>query len=252
MTPRVGIVKPGSTFPEMILRFGDYDAWFARALGGEVDCRVYELVAPQEGDSNAGVRRAGADLPDPGEADGWIVTGARGSVAHPEAWTASLLEWIREVAARDVPLLGVCYGHQAICEALGGRVERHPGGWEIGTTEVELTSSGREDPLFAGLPERFRVQTTHEDYVALLPPDATLLAVNPHTEVQAVALGPWVRGVQFHPEVTEEIAHDFVARRRHLLERQPEVDASPEAGRILANFVEAFVRPRGKRFAGAD
>jgi GMP synthase (glutamine-hydrolysing) len=173
-------------------------------------------------------------------------------VARPEPWTAPLLGWIREVASRDSPLLGVCYGHQAICEALGGRVERHPGGWEIGTTEVELTSAGREDPLFAGLPDRFRVQTTHEDYVALLPPDATLLAVNPHTEVQAIALGPLVRGVQFHPEVTEEIAQDFVARRRHLLEREPEVVTSPHAGRILANFVKGFVRPRRARLAGAD
>ena len=238
MTARIGIVKPGSTFPEMILRFGDYDAWFARALGKQVAFRVYEPTV--------------ADLPDPDEADGWIVTGARGSVARPEPWTAPLLDWIRAVASRDSPLLGVCYGHQAICEALGGRVERHPGGWEIGTTEVELTSAGREDPLFAGLPERFRVQTTHEDYVALLPPDATLLAVNPHTEVQAIALGPHVRGVQFHPEVTEEIAHDFVARRRHLLGRQPEVATAPHAGRILTNFVEAFVRPRGARLAGAD
>jgi GMP synthase (glutamine-hydrolysing) len=238
MTVRIGIVKPGSTFPEMILRFGDYDAWFARALGSDVAFRVFEPAT--------------ADLPDPDEADGWIVTGARGSVARPEAGTAPLLDWIREVSAHDVPLLGVCYGHQAICEALGGRVERHPGGWEIGTTEVELTSAGREDPLFAGLPERFRVQTTHEDYVALLPPDATLLAVNPHTEAQAIALGPLVRGVQFHPEVTEEIAQDFVARRRHLLEREPEVATSPHAGRILANFVEAFVRPRRARLAGAD
>jgi GMP synthase (glutamine-hydrolysing) len=238
MTARIGIVKPGSTFADMILRFGDYDAWFARALGSDVDCRVYET--------------AGSDLPDPDAADGWIVTGARGSVVRPEAGTVPLLAWIREVAARDAPLLGVCYGHQAICAALGGRVERHPGGWEIGTTEVELTSAGREDPLFAGLPERFRVHTTHEDYVALLPPDATLLAVNPHTEVQAIALGPHVRGVQFHPEVTEEIAHDFVARRRHLLAREPEVNTAPHAGRILTNFVDAFVRPRGARLAGAD
>jgi GMP synthase (glutamine-hydrolysing) len=236
--PRIGIVKPGSTFAEMIVRFGDYDDWFSRALGEEVRCRVHDAVDTV--------------LPDPEAADGWIVTGARGSVARPEPWTRSLLEWIREIARRDVPLLGVCYGHQAICEALGGRVEPHPGGWEIGTTEVELTAAGREDPLFAGLPDRFRVQTTHEDYVALLPPDATLLAVNSHTEVQAIALGPFVRGVQFHPEVTQEIARDFVARRRHLLEREPALDDSPHAGRILSNFVEGFVGRRRGHFAGAD
>lgn len=238
MKTRIGIVKPGSTFPEMIVRFGDYDVWFTRALGSEVVCRAFDA---QNG-----------ELPDPDEADGWIVTGARGSVARPEPETERLLDWIREVARRDVPLLGVCYGHQAICEALGGRVERHPGGWEIGTTEVELTAAGREDPLFTGFPERFRVQTTHEDYVDLLPADATLLAVNPHTEAQAVALGPWVRGVQFHPEVSEEIARDFVARRRHLLEHEPEVEATPHAARILTNFVEEFVMRRRIRLAEAD
>lgn len=238
MKTRIGIVKPGSTYAEMILRFGDYDEWFARALGSEVACRVHE-------------GRDG-ELPDPDAADGWIVTGARGSVARPDSSTERLFDWIRDVARRDSPLLGVCYGHQAICQALGGRVERHPGGWEIGTTEVELTEAGREDPLFAGFPERFCVQTTHEDYVALLPPDATLLAVNPHTEVQAIALGPRVRGVQFHPEVTEEIARDFVTRRRHLVTREPEVEVTPHAARILTNFVEEFVRPRRAHLAEAD
>jgi GMP synthase (glutamine-hydrolysing) len=239
VTARIGILKPGSTFPEMILRFGDYDAWFQRALGGEVECRVWETGGARE-------------LPDPGAADGWIVTGARGSVVDTEPETERVLDWIRAVARQDAPLLGVCYGHQAICQALGGRVERHPGGWEIGTTDVELTGAGREDPLFAGLPHRFRVQTTHEDYVALLPPDATLLAVNSHTEVQAIAVGPLVRGVQFHPEVTEEIARDFVARRRHLLDADPEVGSAPHAEGILANFVEAFVWPRRASVSGAD
>ena len=239
MTRRIGILKPGSTFPEMILRFGDYDAWFRRVLADAVECRVWETGPERE-------------LPDPDAADGWIVTGARGSVVDPDPETERVLDWIRAVARADAPLLGVCYGHQAICQALGGRVERHPGGWEIGTTDVELTEAGSEDPLFAGLPDRFRVHTTHEDYVALLPPDATLLAVNSHTEVQAIAVGPLVRGVQFHPEVTEEIARDFVARRRHLLDTDPEVGSAPYAEGVLGNFVEAFVRRRRAGVSGAD
>jgi GMP synthase (glutamine-hydrolysing) len=234
---RLGILKPGSTYAEMILRFGDYDAWFRRALGEDIEIAVHGLGT--------------GELPQPDRADGWIVTGARDSVTRPGPTTGPLLDWIRDVARRETPLLGVCYGHQAICEALGGRVERHPGGWELGTTEVELTAAGRGDPLFAGFPPRFRVQTTHEDYAALLPPDATLLAVNPHTEAQAIAIGSTVRGVQFHPEVTEEIARDFVDRRRHLVVREPKVGASPHAADVLANFVESFVRKRRAGVAGA-
>ena len=238
MRPRVGIVKPGSTYAEMIIRFGDYDAWFARALGEGVECRVFETAV--------------GPLPDAGDADAWSRTGARGSVAQPEPWNEALFDWIRAVAHRETPLLGVCYGHQAICAALGGRVERHPLGWEIGTTEVELTKAGRRDPLFAGFPERFHAHTTHEDYAATLPPDATLLAVNAHTEVQAIALGAAVRGVQFHPEVDEEISRDFVTRRRHLVDADPQVVEAPHAVRVLSNFIDSFVRPRAARLAEAD
>lgn len=231
---RIGVVKPGSTYPEMIESFGDYDAWFARILEPlGVECVTY---GPDSG-----------TLPDRDAADGWIVTGARGSVHEGGPEVERLLEWIRSVVRGGVPFLGVCYGHQALCAALGGRVESHPGGWELGTTEVELTGAGVGDPLFAGFPKRFRVQTTHEDRVSLPPPDATLLATNPHTEIQSIAVGALVRGVQWHPEVTVEIAEDFAERRRHLLPSPARIEEAPWGERALSNFVEGFVRDRAVR-----
>ena len=226
----IGVVRPGSTFEGMIERHGDYDAWFARALEPTgVRIAVHDAVrhAP----------------PDPGAADGWIVTGSRASLISPEPWNERLLEWIRAAAGAGAPLLGVCYGHQALSAALGGRVERHGEGWEIGTAEVELTDAGREDRLFRGFPPRFGVQTTHEDHVVEAPPGATLLATNPHTPVQAVAVGDSVRGVQFHPEVTVEISREFVEQRRHLLAADPRVEDAPLARAVLGNFVDGFVRP---------
>lgn len=228
MSPTIGILRPGSTFEGMIERFGDYDVWFSRALEPlGVRCIVQNVVQHPP--------------PPPDEADGWIVTGARASVVEPEPWAERLMEWIREATARETPLLGVCYGHQAICAALGGRVERHPAGWEIGTTGIELTEAGRKDPLFAGFPDRFLVQSTHEDHVAEPPPGALLLATNPHTPLQAVAVGAAIRGVQFHPEVTTEISRDFTARREHLLQAPARVEDAPFADRVLGNFVSAFV-----------
>ncbi|HUP19843.1 MAG TPA: glutamine amidotransferase [Gemmatimonadota bacterium] len=228
MTATIGVVRPGSTFEGMIERHGDYDAWFARALEPTgVRIVVHDAVrhAP----------------PEPGAADGWIVTGARASVTALEPWSERLFEWLRAVVDEGAPVLGVCYGHQALCAALGGRVERHAEGWEIGTTEVELTDAGRQDPLFRGFPERFAVQTTHEDHVAVAPPGATLLATNPHTPVQAVAVGGSARGVQFHPEVTPEISREFVETRRHLLPADPRIEDAPLARAVLANFVDGFV-----------
>jgi GMP synthase (glutamine-hydrolysing) len=226
MKPTIGILKPGSTFAEMIERFGDYDAWFVRALGPDVGTRVH-----------------GPDgrLPEPGDVDAWIVTGARSSVLDEGTEVERLLDWIREVVVRQVPLLGVCYGHQAVAAALGGRVERHAAGWEIGTVEVELTDEGRSDLLFAGFPHRFLVHTTHEDQVAEAPPGATILARNDHTPFQALGIGESIRTVQFHPEVDEQIARDFVDRRRHLIHDSPVVAETTIGRRTLANFVQGFV-----------
>ncbi|MCK5439111.1 MAG: gamma-glutamyl-gamma-aminobutyrate hydrolase family protein [Gemmatimonadetes bacterium] len=215
----------------MIERFRDYDAWFRCVLEpAGVDCRVYALSDGQ--------------APDPGAADGWIVTGARSSIADKSPLVDGLLEWIRTVVDRGAPLLGVCYGHQAIAAALGGSIELHPGGWELGTVEVELTEEGRRDPLFAGFPDRFLVQATHADYVVELPSGGVSLASNAHTAVQALAVGESCRGIQFHAEVTTEISRDFVARRGHLVNPTPVVTDAPLATRVLTNFVERFVRTR--------
>lgn len=237
MSARIGILKPGSTYADMIVRFGDYDAWFAQALGGhglQFVVRAWRPAAPPPLDA----------------ADGWIVTGARSSVVGDDPEAAGLLDWIGRAIADEAPLLGVCYGHQALAAAAGGRVVRHPQGWELGTVDVELTEAGREDRLFAGLPDRFRVQATHEDAVEAPGEGATVLAGNAHTRVQALAVGPAARGVQFHPEVTPPIERDFVDRRRHLVPDPPAVEEAPEAVRVLENWVEGFVlgrRPAGRR-----
>jgi GMP synthase (glutamine-hydrolysing) len=227
----IGILKPGSTYAGMIERFGDYDAWFRRVLQPiGIDCRVFAL--------------SDEPPPDPDTVDGWIVTGARSSVVDDDPRVDDLLGWIRTVVERQKPLLGVCYGHQAIAAALNGRVEVHPGGWELGTVEVELTDKGREDPLFAGCPDRFWVQATHEDHVAELPPGGVSLASNDHTTVQALAVGEGCRGVQFHPEVTTDISRDFVARRAHLVDPTPVITDAALATSVLTNFADHFVRTR--------
>ncbi len=227
----IGILKPGSTYPGMIERFGDYDAWFRRVLEPVgVDCRVFALSDDPP--------------PDPDTVDGWIVTGARSSVVDDDPLADDLLAWIRTVVEHQKPLLGVCYGHQAIAAALGGRVGLHPGGWELGTVEVELTDEGREDQLFAGCPDRFQVQATHEDYVVELPTGGVTLASNGHTAIQALAVGENCRGIQFHAEITTEISRDFVARRAHLVNPTPVVTDAPVAAHVLTNFVDHFVRTR--------
>ena len=148
------------------------------------------------------------DLPDDTDFDGVVVTGSRSSVYWDEAWIPALVDYVAEAAAAGCPVLGVCYGHQVLAEALGGRVAGMDG-FEIGYNEI---SRLREDPLFDGIGDSFTAFTTHGDAVVELPPSATLLAENEHG-VHAFRDGHcW--GVQFHPEYDIETARDVTDGKR--------------------------------------
>ena len=148
------------------------------------------------------------DLPDHTEFDGVVVTGSRSSVYWEEEWIPPLVDYVAEAAEAGVPILGVCYGHQVLAEALGGRVAGMDG-FEIGYNEIRRL---RDDPLFEGIGESFTAFTTHGDAVVELPPSATLLAENDRG-VHAFRDGHcW--GVQFHPEYDVETAREVTDGKR--------------------------------------
>ena len=122
-------------------------------------------------------------------ADHVIVLGAVSSVNDPDPWIAEELAWLRAADAAGVPVLGICFGAQALCAALGGRVEAMAGK-EVGWFAVE---SADEDAVPAGPWLEF-----HNDR-CLLPAGATVLARN-DAAVQAFRIGRHL-AVQFHPEV---------------------------------------------------
>ncbi|AUV83409.1 hypothetical protein C2R22_18625 [Salinigranum rubrum] len=140
------------------------------------------------------------ELPETFAYDGVVITGSRASVYWDEQWIGSLLDWTAEAASRDLPILGVCYGHQILAEALGGRVA-DMGEYEIGYREIQLVD---EDELFGGVPDSFTAFTTHSDTVTELPPGAALLAENEYG-VHAFRKGH-AFGVQFHPEYDPQTA----------------------------------------------
>ena len=76
----------------------------------------------------------------------------------------------------ESPMLGICFGHQLLAMALGGKVIRNPLGWEVGTCKVRLTHAGKHDRLFSGLPDEFSVMQSHQDMVVDFPNNAECLA----------------------------------------------------------------------------
>jgi GMP synthase (glutamine-hydrolysing) len=140
------------------------------------------------------------ELPETFAYDGVVITGSRASVYWDEPWIDALVQWTAEATSHDLPMLGVCYGHQVLAEALGGRVT-DMGEYEIGYREIRIVD---ESDLFGGVPDSFTAFTTHSDHVSELPPGAVLLAENDYG-VHAFRKGN-AFGVQFHPEYDPQTA----------------------------------------------
>src|SRR5262245_38000643 len=197
------LYKTGETDPRLVCDIGDYEAWFGRVLGERVTLEMHRAFeAPHH-------RVEGYD--------GLIITGSPRSLVEPEPWMDDAAAFLRKAADAGVPVLGVCFGHQLLGYAYGGRVRVNPNGWEVGTVEVELTERGRRDPLFAGLPDRLRVNQSHRDEVSELGPGVERLASGAHTETQALGVGAHVRGVQFHPEMDGKVVRRLMVHRQLIL-----------------------------------
>ena len=154
---------------------------------------------------------ARTDVPQPllSEFQGVIVTGSHSMVTACEPWSEALLPYIREMQQQQIPVFGICYGHQLIAKALGGEVGFHPLGPEPGTVEVSLTTAGTADSLLGLAPAVFTVNVAHSQTVTKLPPGASLLAANSFEPHQAFRLGN-IWAVQFHPEFSREITQYYI------------------------------------------
>ena len=219
--------------PDAVVRtHGTFASWYERSFG--------ESLHGHDG-------RRGGRGPEPRDFAGIIVTGSSASLTRPEPWMDDACDVLLRAADAGVPVLGVCFGHQLIGRAFGAAVTRNPRGWEIGTDAVSLTEAGRKDPLFAGLGPSLRVNLTHEDHVEPGGVELTVLAGNPHTPLQAVAVDGHVRGVQFHPEMNGAVIRSYIAARRPVLVGlDPDALAAraadcPDGLAVFANFRRHYV-----------
>ncbi|MEE4270218.1 MAG: glutamine amidotransferase [Thermoanaerobaculales bacterium] len=224
------IVKTGTARTALADPDGDFEDWIARGLGRSAQvCSVFE----------------GEELPAPGETGGVVVTGSVAMVGDGEAWIDRTAAWLRDAVDGGVPVLGICFGHQLLAHALGGRVGPNPRGREIGTVSIDLAEGAVSDSLLRGLPVRIDVQATHLESVLELPPAAEPLAwsgLEPHHVFRVPGRQAW--GVQFHPEFSASVIRDFIEARREDLKAEggdPQrllagVHETPWGGDILGRF----------------
>jgi GMP synthase (glutamine-hydrolysing) len=188
------------------------------------------------------------DLPEHTDFDAAVVTGSRASAYWDEPWISALKEWLGRADDADLPMLGVCFGHQVLADALGGEVEAMPE-YEIGYRTVRHDGESR---LLAGVEEEFTVFTTHSDRVSELPPGATQFAENDYG-VHGFRREN-VFAVQFHPEYDRETATEVTTQKGEKLAdgrveavladiTEDNYAAACEPKRLFENFL-AYVRER--------
>jgi GMP synthase-like glutamine amidotransferase len=150
----------------------------------------------------------------PSQADAWLVTGSRHGVYDGLPWIEPLKRFLRDCVAARVPVVGICFGHQILAEALGGRAAKAEQGWALGVQDYELVARAG---WMAGLPDRFAVRALHQDQVTALPPGATILARSPQCAYAALAYGdpdsPDAVSLQPHPEFGPEFMDELLALR---------------------------------------
>ncbi|MFZ2445829.1 MAG: glutamine amidotransferase [Syntrophobacteraceae bacterium] len=230
------VIKLGSTYSWVSREIGDFDDWIItgmRAFPGKI-----LAVSPP----------LGQPLPPPGEISGAVLTGSHSMVTSREKWSEDTVAWLVEALRLEIPLLGICYGHQLLARAAGGVgvVGYNPRGREFGTTEVRLLDKSGADPIFSQLPSPLRVHVCHAQSVLELPPGAIPLASNTHDPHHAFRIGRNAWGVQFHPEFQPAAARAYIEHHAEDLRAEGQdpqklldgVRDTPDSGSILQKFAE--------------
>lgn len=232
---KIGILETGRP-PEGLEAHGSYASMFERLLGPEYEYVVYPViddVFPEAVDS----------------VDAWLVTGSRFGAYDTDPWIRRLEAFLRAAMAAGVPIVGICFGHQLLAQALGAKVEKAEAGWGVGPHDYDVVE---RPPWLIGVGARFTLNAMHQDQVLTLPPGATLVARSEFCPLAVLAYGDRAMSIQAHPEFDNAYERALIAKRRGVLIPEERADpalaamaaageAAPDAGHAAA-WIRAFLR----------
>jgi GMP synthase-like glutamine amidotransferase len=193
---KLAILETGRPPGDLAERFGDYPSMFARMLSGEgIDIESFDVAA--------------GELPaDPATYDAYLITGSPAGVYDPLPWIEPLSDFIR--AAKTSKMVGICFGHQMMAQALGGHVEKSAKGWGAGLHRYAIV---RREWWMDGETE-VAIPASHQDQVVIQPPNTEIVASSAFTPHAALA---WTDrpaiSFQFHPEFAPAFAKTLIERR---------------------------------------
>lgn len=227
----LGILETGSPPADLNNRFGSYGDMFRQMLGPDYRYSYYDV--------------RGGRLPEVGSHDAYLITGSASGVYDGDPWIEPLKQFIRQ-SSGNTPLVGICFGHQIMAEAYGGRVTKSPKGWGAGLHSYEIKR--RADWMNSHPEMTLSMPVSHQDQIIELPKDAKILAASEFTPY-AVLEYPERRAISFqgHPEFSPEYATALIDLRRGTRYQQDFADAAvaslkkPNDSVRVASWVRNFL-----------
>ncbi len=224
---KIGILQTGHSPDNMKDQLGDYGEMFTKLLGGhDFDFQIWSVVDGEFPDSAV-------------DADGWLITGSKFGAYEDHDWIPPLEQLILAIRETGRPLVGICFGHQIIAQALGGKVEKFAGGWSVGRTEY--TVNGQSMALNAW----------HQDQVTALPQGAQVVGSSEFCANAALLYDDQIWTIQPHPEFNAEFIDGLIRTRGkgvvpddQLAAAATRLDAPTNNADIATHIAEFFKKER--------
>ena len=231
---KLGILKTDTVRAQWAPRFGEYPDMFVRLLSAQdpsLEFAVFDVMAedyPQDIDA----------------VDAYLITGSQFSVYEDVPWIGRLLSFIRTLNERQKKLVGICFGHQAIAQALGGRTEKARAGWGVGLHRHRFA---QRPAWFDQGDAEFAVLVSHQDQVINVASGAQVLAGSDFCPNAVCQLGDHILSFQGHPEFTNEYSQALMTQRREVIGEEVYRKGTASLGeqpatRRMARWILAFLR----------
>jgi GMP synthase (glutamine-hydrolysing) len=242
---RIGILETGRPPDVLKDKHRSYPGMFEELLAAANPDLTFVSFAAVDGDVPA----------DPSVCDGWLITGSRHGVYEKLPWMLQLEQLIRDAVKARIPVVGICFGHQIMAEALGGKVEKSAKGWGLGLHDYEV----RQAPAWMdGAPPRMTIPAVHQDQVVTKPEGAEVIASSDFCDFAALAYDDIGLSFQGHPEFSESYQRDLMDVRFKGLAPDDVIEAAmasflrraSDSGQV-AVWIGSFFRRHAKSQAAA-